>query len=198
MTVRRRWRRGKPEQSQELTRIGRVQVPSGNHSLARRGYSGDRKWRRRASGGGSSRSGRTSKEDWKLPGRTSLARGSDAPADGAAQADPDAKGRSGRASGGGGGFMGPSIQQGFVNAPGSGEAGRRDRCEASSEAQPDPGDRREARMPLPARVEHAAETRWHVLRVVWPKSGDTGAGSDAGPLLLSAADRATPPSTTCA
>jgi len=159
ITVRRRLCLGKPKRNQELTRIDRVQVPSGNHSLARRGCSGDRKWKRRASGGGSSRSGRTSQEVWKLPEWMNLARGSEAPAEGSAQAAPEAKGRSDRASGGGGGLIGSSVQQGFVNAPGSGEAGRRDRCEASSEAELDPGDRREARMPLPARAEHAAETR---------------------------------------
>lgn len=47
------------------------------------------------------------------------------------------------------------------------------------------GDRREARMPLPARVEHAAETRPRVLRDERLKSGDMGTGSNAGPLLRS-------------
>lgn len=46
-----------------------------------------------------------------------------------------------------------------------------------------PGDRREARMPLPARAEHAAETRPRVPRDERPKSGDMGTGSNAGPLL---------------
>lgn len=56
---------------------------------------------------------------------------------------------------------------------------------ASSEAcrSAGPGDRREARMPLPARAEHAAETRSCILRDQWLKSGDTGTGSNAGPLL---------------
>ncbi len=139
ITVRRRWRLGKPKQSQELIRTGRVQVPSGNHSLARRGCSGDRTWRRRESGAGSARSGRClargfgscpggriSQGIWKPRRMRPRKRLRKQEAEELRkqllrlEAEAPRKRRPRRADG-------SSVQQGFVGAPGSSEAGRRDR-----------------------------------------------------------------------
>jgi hypothetical protein len=184
MTVSSGFEDGKPGQDQELTRPLRMQVPSGNRSRRGRGC---------GSGGSPGRTTRKRANGWKVEAgkcrcgnqRKRIEPGADRPR----SCRPSAAQAAGRRKIGPAQSSVPRRRQrkrlqvehgGSSGRPArlceplfrerSHEAGRQSRSRiASPEAERHRrGDRREARMPLPARVEHAAETRPRVRPDRWP------------------------------